>query len=194
MAAFNAALNGLDHVDCMEGDLFAPVAGRTFDLIVSNPPYIPSDDIATLAPDVRDYDPRLALDGGPDGLSAYRAIVADAKRLLAPGGYLVLENTDSGGAGDFSFGLGNPDEVHLYLPNGVTEVDSYSYTDHALTTYGRCPNGTGAFVDTAASTKGGPNACPGGAGGAGGGAGGGGATGAGGAGGAGGPYRCASTP
>jgi release factor glutamine methyltransferase len=62
-----------------------------FDLAVSNPPYIATSAIATLDRDVRDYDPRLALDGGPDGLSAYRAIAADAVRLLAPGGYLVLE-------------------------------------------------------------------------------------------------------
>jgi release factor glutamine methyltransferase len=62
-----------------------------FDLAVSNPPYIATSAIATLDREVRDHDPRLALDGGPDGLSAYRAIAADAVRLLAPGGYLVLE-------------------------------------------------------------------------------------------------------
>jgi release factor glutamine methyltransferase len=62
-----------------------------FDLVVSNPPYIASADIATLAPEVRDYDPRLALDGGPDGLDSYRAIAADARRLLAAGGALVVE-------------------------------------------------------------------------------------------------------
>ena len=55
-----------------------------FDLIVSNPPYIASGDIAALAPDVRDFDPRLALDGGRDGLDAYRAIAASAPSLLAP--------------------------------------------------------------------------------------------------------------
>ncbi|WP_284694158.1 peptide chain release factor N(5)-glutamine methyltransferase [Rhodoplanes serenus] len=61
------------------------------DLVVANPPYIPSREIAALAPEVRVYDPHLALDGGPDGLSAYRAIAADAGRLLAPGGVLVVE-------------------------------------------------------------------------------------------------------
>jgi release factor glutamine methyltransferase len=61
------------------------------DLVVSNPPYIPTNHIATLAPDVRDFEPRQALDGGNDGLDAYRAIAADAPRLLAPGGVLVLE-------------------------------------------------------------------------------------------------------
>jgi release factor glutamine methyltransferase len=62
-----------------------------FNLIVSNPPYIPHDDIATLSPDVRDYDPALALDGGSDGLDAYRAIALDACRLVAPGGRLIVE-------------------------------------------------------------------------------------------------------
>jgi len=61
------------------------------DIVVSNPPYIPTRDIATLAPDVRDHDPRTALDGGPDGLAAYRAIAADAPRLLAPDGWLAVE-------------------------------------------------------------------------------------------------------
>jgi len=62
-----------------------------FDLIVSNPPYIARGEIDALEPEVRDYDPRLALDGGMDGLDAYRAIVADARRLLAPGGSLIVE-------------------------------------------------------------------------------------------------------
>ena len=62
-----------------------------FDLIVSNPPYIAHDEIVTLAPEVRDYDPQVALDGGRDGLDAYRAIAGDAKRILAPGGRLFVE-------------------------------------------------------------------------------------------------------
>ncbi len=62
-----------------------------FDLVVANPPYVASTDIAGLQPEVRDFDPRRALDGGPDGLSAYRMIVADARRMLAPHGVLVLE-------------------------------------------------------------------------------------------------------
>ncbi|MBI3705581.1 MAG: protein-(glutamine-N5) methyltransferase, release factor-specific, partial [Rhizobiales bacterium] len=62
-----------------------------FDLIVSNPPYVAHGDIATLAPEVRDYDPAIALDGGNDGLDGYRAIAADARRLLAPRGRLIVE-------------------------------------------------------------------------------------------------------
>ena len=62
-----------------------------FDLVVSNPPYVASADIADLAREVRDFDPRLALDGGADGLDAYRAIIPASKRLLAPGGWLLVE-------------------------------------------------------------------------------------------------------
>jgi release factor glutamine methyltransferase len=62
-----------------------------FDLIVSNPPYIARDEIVMLPPEVRDYDPRIALDGGSDGLDAYRSIAADARRILAPGGRLFVE-------------------------------------------------------------------------------------------------------
>jgi release factor glutamine methyltransferase len=62
-----------------------------FDLIVSNPPYIRSADIEGLSPEVRDFDPRLALDGGSDGLDAYRAIVPKSASLLAAGGWLLLE-------------------------------------------------------------------------------------------------------
>jgi release factor glutamine methyltransferase len=66
------------------------IAGR-FDVVVSNPPYVMSGDIAGLERDVRDHDPQLALDGGADGLEAYRAIVPQLGRLLRPGGLAVLE-------------------------------------------------------------------------------------------------------
>jgi release factor glutamine methyltransferase len=73
------------------GDLFAPVAGRRFDLVVANPPYIPSGDIAGLDGDVRDFEPRLALDGGADGLELVRRVVRDAGSHLVPGGVLAVE-------------------------------------------------------------------------------------------------------
>lgn len=80
-----------------------------FDAIVSNPPYIASGDIATLAPDVRDFDPHLALDGGTDGLDFYRAIAAAAPALLAPGGALVVE-----------LGIGQAEPVaHLFAAAGL---------------------------------------------------------------------------
>jgi release factor glutamine methyltransferase len=91
VARRNAVQLGLaDRAEFIASNYGAASGGR-FDLVVSNPPYIASSEIATLAREVRDHDPRHALDGGTDGLSAYRAIVADAMRLLAPGGHLVLE-------------------------------------------------------------------------------------------------------
>jgi release factor glutamine methyltransferase len=62
-----------------------------FDVIVSNPPYIESGDLPGLAPEVREHDPVLALDGGADGLDAYRAIIPAVPALLSPGGFAVLE-------------------------------------------------------------------------------------------------------
>jgi len=62
-----------------------------FDLIISNPPYIPSAEIAMLQPEVRDFDPRGALDGGADGLDFYRKLAAEAKPFLKPGGKIMLE-------------------------------------------------------------------------------------------------------
>lgn len=70
---------------------WAQAIGTRFDLVVSNPPYIVTADIATLEREVREHDPHLALDGGADGLDAYRAIAAALPGLLAPGGRAVLE-------------------------------------------------------------------------------------------------------
>jgi release factor glutamine methyltransferase len=79
-----------DRASFVACDLTAALRGP-FDLIVSNPPYIASGDIAALAPEVRLFDPRLALDGGADGLQFYRAIAAAAPPLLASGGTVVVE-------------------------------------------------------------------------------------------------------
>ncbi|MBU6318699.1 MAG: peptide chain release factor N(5)-glutamine methyltransferase [Alphaproteobacteria bacterium] len=75
------------------------VSGSAFDIVVSNPPYIPSADIADLGRDVRSFDPLLALDGGRDGLDAYRRIVSAAPGLVCPGGWLIFE-VGIGQAGD----------------------------------------------------------------------------------------------
>lgn len=92
IARRNAERNTLaDRVEVRVGDLFAPVAGERFELIVSNPPYIASSVIETLSPEVR-REPRLALDGGPDGLAFYDRICAAAGEYLVPGGALVLEH------------------------------------------------------------------------------------------------------
>lgn len=91
MAEANATDLGLaDRASFIACDYAAGLNGP-FDLIVSNPPYIRSADIRDLAAEVRDYDPRQALDGGADGLDAYRALVPQAARLLAPSGALVVE-------------------------------------------------------------------------------------------------------
>jgi release factor glutamine methyltransferase len=71
-------------------DIASGVEGP-FDLLVSNPPYIKHDEIMALAPEVRNYDPTVALDGGADGLAAYRSIASDVRRLLAPGGRMFVE-------------------------------------------------------------------------------------------------------
>ncbi len=79
------------------GDAFAALAHKTtFDLIVSNPPYIASAEIETLEPEVRDFEPRLALDGGPDGMDFYRRIAAEAGAHLRPSGKIMLELNDFG--------------------------------------------------------------------------------------------------
>jgi len=91
VASANAARCRLDsRCNFVVCDIATGVEGP-FDLVVSNPPYIAHDEIETLAPEVRDYDPQVALDGGQDGLDAYRSIAGDAKRILAPGGRLFVE-------------------------------------------------------------------------------------------------------
>ena len=115
LARENAARNNVaERIEFLQGDGFAArnvleergrptrelhtntQAGRlrSFDLILSNPPYIPSAEIATLQPEVRDFDPRLALDGGADGLEFYRLIAAQAQTLLKPGGKVMVEFGD----------------------------------------------------------------------------------------------------
>lgn len=93
VAQANAERHGVGkRFDARRGSWFEPLqAGEAFDVIVSNPPYIASATIATLKPEVKDHDPRAALDGGPDGLDAYRAILAEALLWLKPDGWLVVE-------------------------------------------------------------------------------------------------------
>lgn len=93
MARFNANRHGVgSRFKTLKGSWFDPLEpGDRFDLITSNPPYIESSVIAGLMPEVREHDPRLALDGGPDGLAAYRAIAAEAGLFLASEGVLLLE-------------------------------------------------------------------------------------------------------
>lgn len=95
IARSNAALNGVS-VQFYEGDLFAAVGKKTFDLIVSNPPYIPDRDIASLQEEVR-FEPRMALAGGGDGLDFYRRIAREAPLHLNENGWLCLEIGDTQG-------------------------------------------------------------------------------------------------
>lgn len=88
----NAALNHVeDRVRVIKGDLLLPVMGEKFHVVVSNPPYIETGVIASLQRDVKDYEPRIALDGGHDGLEYYRKITRQAGDCIEKGGMLVYE-------------------------------------------------------------------------------------------------------
>jgi release factor glutamine methyltransferase len=93
VARDNARRHGVaDRIDFRQGDLLAPLAaGEKPDLIVSNPPYIPTDALPMLAPDVRDYEPKLALDGGPGGYRIISRLLDQAATRLRPGGHLLIE-------------------------------------------------------------------------------------------------------
>lgn len=109
-AAGNAMRNGLSaRAVFRRGDWTAGIAGR-FDVILSNPPYIPSGEIATLAPEVRHHDPLLALDGGPDGLAPYRLFAETLPDLLDPDGFVVVE-----------IGAGQKDDVVRLMRQGGLE-------------------------------------------------------------------------
>jgi release factor glutamine methyltransferase len=93
VAARNAARHGVaERITFLHGDLFGPLpAGESFDFILSNPPYIAREDIAGLPAGVRDYEPHLALDGGPGGYVVLDRLLARAGEFLEPGGHLILE-------------------------------------------------------------------------------------------------------
>ncbi|SIQ10181.1 peptide chain release factor N(5)-glutamine methyltransferase [Bosea sp. TND4EK4] len=109
-AAGNAARNGAaDRARFQQGDWSKGLAGA-FDVIVSNPPYIPSAEIDTLAPEVKNHDPRLALDGGEDGLAPYRHFARTLPALLKPEGFVVFE-----------IGAGQKDDVVALMCAGGLE-------------------------------------------------------------------------
>lgn len=115
IARENAARNGVaGRIEFVQARSLRELnAGWQFDLIISNPPYIPSAEIATLAPEVRDFDPRLALDGGEDGLNFYRQLAVEAPERLRPGGTLMLE-----------FGDGQAEPVREILRGANWEVEA----------------------------------------------------------------------
>jgi len=124
VARENALLNHAgDNLQFLLSDLFGDLpSDARFDLIVSNPPYIPSAEIETLQPEVRDFDPRLALDGGLDGLDFYRRLAVEARIRLLAGGKLMLE-----------FGDGQAPELERLLGANRWQVDS------VIPDYARCP-------------------------------------------------------
>lgn len=75
----------------VECDLLAAITGRSVDLVLSNPPYVPDGDEPSLQREVRDFEPRLALYGGPAGLDFYRRLIGESLRVLKPGGWLIVE-------------------------------------------------------------------------------------------------------
>lgn len=110
LARENAQALGADIELCL-GDLYAPVAGRAFDLIVSNPPYLSADDMAQLQREVR-REPALALFGGEDGLDVYRRLAQGAAAMLRPGGHIALE-----------VGAGQAGDVRALLERGFDRID-----------------------------------------------------------------------
>ena len=113
LARENGALNGAD-IRWLESDMFEGLSGRSFDMIVSNPPYIRGREIENLMPEVRAFDPILALDGGEDGLSFYRILAEQAGDFLKPRGRLLVEIGDEQ-AGEVSGLLEkNFRDIHVY--------------------------------------------------------------------------------
>jgi len=132
LARQNVAAHSLTgRVLCFEGkSLEALPAGRRYHLVISNPPYIPSGEIAGLEPEVRDYEPRDALDGGPDGLDFYRYLAVAAAVRLLPGGRLMVE-----------FGDGQADAVTQLLKeqNWIVEAPMADYTGRLRLLAARLP-------------------------------------------------------
>ncbi|MBM4038399.1 MAG: peptide chain release factor N(5)-glutamine methyltransferase [Planctomycetes bacterium] len=93
VARANAEHHGVSgRIEFRQGDWFAALeAGTCFDAVLSNPPYVAAPDLERAMPEVRDHEPRAALDGGPDGLSCLRVLIGGAPPWLKPGGWLVLE-------------------------------------------------------------------------------------------------------
>jgi release factor glutamine methyltransferase len=87
----NAGLNNIKNIIFPQGDLFNPVKDMQFEMIASNPPYIRKDDMKLLQPEIRDWEPVAALDGGEDGLDYYRKIISGACDYLMENGFLMLE-------------------------------------------------------------------------------------------------------
>ena len=124
IAQENAAKHGIgERIRFLEGDLFGPLAAdETFDFIVSNPPYIPDEDIPKLPIGVRQYEPLAALQGGPGGFVVFERLIHDARKHLAPGGHLIVE-------------IGAPQEKHARellaaIPEYTLAATIHDYSGH----------------------------------------------------------------
>jgi release factor glutamine methyltransferase len=92
IARENAQRNGVEsHIRFLEGDLLAPLAGEQFEIMVANPPYVPTIERESMSVEVRDHEPALALFAGVDGLDVYRRLISAAPSVLVSGGFIVLE-------------------------------------------------------------------------------------------------------
>lgn len=124
----NAEINNIS-VDIVESDLFSNIKG-TFDIIVSNPPYIPSQDILTLEKEVAMYDPHISLDGGEDGLEFYRKILSVAPRFLNKKGVIYLE-----------FGINQSEKIYKLMERDFEDiaiVKDYSGLDRYIKGKKKC--------------------------------------------------------
>ena len=112
VARGNAEANGVaDRLRFVRGNLLTGM-GREIDLLLSNPPYIPTGEVDGLQPEVRDFEPHLALDGGADGLDLLRGLAREARRVLKPGGWLAVE-----------IAMGQaPVVIKLFAANGLTDI------------------------------------------------------------------------
>ncbi len=117
VARQNAEMNGvLQRIDLAEGDLLEPVAERQFEIVVSNPPYVPEIDRATLSVEVRDHEPAIALFAGGDGLDIYRRLIPASFGVLVAGGLVALE-----------IGYGQSVSVgELLSASGFQQIESFS--------------------------------------------------------------------
>ena len=115
VARGNAERNGVaERVSCLAGDL-AELPPGPFAMVVSNPPYVPTADCEQLMTEVRDHEPRLALNGGEDGLTAYRQLTSQSGEILLPGGWLLVE-----------VGIGQAEDVvALFEAAGLAEIKSH---------------------------------------------------------------------
>ena len=104
--------NNNAQVELIRSNLFENLAGRKFDFIVSNPPYIKSNEISSLDKEVKDYEPHLALDGGEDGLDFYREIIRQSPNFLNKGGKIFFE-----------VGVGEADEVYNLLKEHFVHIN-----------------------------------------------------------------------